>query len=116
MDQQEKTASKTYQVSISSNALQNFDEITGYLAFINHQPINAIKIGDAIFECFEKIGRNPHVFKECEELRTKSKIYRRAVCLSWIIIFKISGLQVIVLGIVHRSRKPSGIKNLKTIK
>lgn len=48
MGRKEKAAPKAYQVRISTNALQNIDEITGYIAFINHQPLNAIKVGDAI--------------------------------------------------------------------
>ena len=40
MGRKEKATPKTYQVRISTNALQNIDEITGYIAFINHQPLN----------------------------------------------------------------------------
>lgn len=42
MGKQEKTTTKTYEVRITTQALQNIDEITGYIAFINHQPLNAI--------------------------------------------------------------------------
>jgi hypothetical protein len=49
MGRKEKTTPKAYQVRISTNALQDIDGITGYIAFINHQPLNAIKVGDAIF-------------------------------------------------------------------
>ena len=50
MGRQKKAAPKAYQVRISANTLHNIDEITGYLAFINHQPINAIRVGDAFLE------------------------------------------------------------------
>ena len=53
MGKQKKTANKAYQVSLSTVALQNIDEITGYIAFINHQPLNAIKLGDAIFKTID---------------------------------------------------------------
>jgi hypothetical protein len=46
MGRKKEAAPKAYQVRISTNALQNIDEITGYIAFINHQPLNAIKVGD----------------------------------------------------------------------
>jgi len=55
---QEKTQA-TYKVRITENARQNIDYITGYIAFINHQPLNAIRVGDAIFETIEHLGRNP---------------------------------------------------------
>ncbi len=78
MGTQKKTTPETYPLRISNNALQNIDEITGYIAFINHQPINAIKVGDALFKTFDKIASYPFAFKECEVLPTKTKIYRQA--------------------------------------
>ena len=107
MGKQKKTTGKAYRVSLSAVALQNIDEITGYVAFINHQPLNAIKLGDVIFKTIDRIGVNPLAFKECEELPTKTKKYRRAVCFSWIIVYSIIGEQILILGIIHSSRRPS---------
>ena len=115
-EQKKKDSKRTYKVRLSINALQNIDEITGYIAFINHQPLNAIRVGDAIYKAIDRIGLNPHAFKECEELTTKSKMYRRAVCLSWLIIYKITGVEILILGIIHSSRRPSRLKALKKIK
>lgn len=116
MVRKKKAASKTFEVTISQNALQNIDEITGYIAFINHQPLNAIKVGDAILETFDRIAVNPFAFRECEELITKTKMYRRAVCYSWSIIYKISGNAILILGIIHQSRRPAAFKKLRKIK
>lgn len=113
MGKQEKATSKAYQVTISANALQNIDEITGYIAFINHQPLNAIKVGDAFFATIDRIALNPLAFKECEELPTKKKIYRRAICFSWLVIYKIAGIEIIILGVMHSSRKPSAFRKLR---
>lgn len=113
MGTKEKANRKAYKVEISVNAQRNIDEITGFIAFINQQPLNAIRVGDAFFEMFEKIALNPLVFKECEELPTKTKMYRKAVCMSWHIIYKIKGEIIYILGIMHSSRKPSKIKKLK---
>ncbi|MEO7265259.1 MAG: hypothetical protein ABIW38_10120 [Ferruginibacter sp.] len=66
MGKQKKTIGKTYKVRITLPALQNIDEITGFIAFINQQPQNAIKVGDAIFELIDKISFNPFVYKECD--------------------------------------------------
>jgi hypothetical protein len=49
----EKTP-KSYTLKVSKNALQNIDDITGYIAFIKHQPSNAIRIGDKIFATLDK--------------------------------------------------------------
>lgn len=116
MGKQKKAAGKAYQVRISTVALQNIDEITGYIAFINHQPLNAIKVGDAIFKIIDRIGLNPFAFKECEELLTKTKRYRRAICFSWVIVYKITGTEILILGIIHSSRRPSKVKALRKVK
>jgi plasmid stabilization system protein ParE len=116
MDNKEESTRKTYKVILSENALTNLDEVTGYIAFVNHQPLNAIKIGNDFFELFEKIQSNPFVFKECEEIPTKQKIYRKARCHSWYVIFKIIATEILILGIMHASKKPSKIKSLKKIK
>lgn len=108
----EKT-SRSYSIRISENALQNIREITRYIAFVKHQPINAIKVGDKIFETFERIQLNPFSFRECEEIPTNTKIYRKAVCMSWLIIYKVVVLEVIVLGVIHSSRRNSSIRNLR---
>jgi plasmid stabilization system protein ParE len=116
MGKQTKAPKEPYTLRISENALRNFDEITGYIAFINKQPVNALIVGDSIFEIIERIKVHPLAFRECAELPTVTKKYRRAVCKSWQIIYKITGKDILVLGIYHSSRKPSGIKTLRSIK
>ncbi len=116
MGSQKKTAPKAYQLKFSVNALQNIEEITGYIAFVNQQPLNAVKVGDALFDVIDRITRNPLAFRECEELPTKTRMYRRAVFYSWLIIYRIKGEQIIILGLLHSSRRPSWIKTLRKIK
>lgn len=105
-----------YSLRITSFALKNLDQITGYIAFIKHEPQSAIKVGDRIFEKIEQIGNNPLAFRECEEIPTKSKLYRKAICLSWQIVFRVRKKQITVLGIIHSNRKRSYIKKLRKIK
>lgn len=116
MGRQKKEAAKAYPIKISLSALRNIDEITGYVAFVNQQPLNAITIGDAIFETIDRIALHPLAFRECEELPTKGKIYRRAVCYSWSIIYRFKDNEIVILGIIHQSRRPSVIHGLKKIK
>ncbi len=73
---------ETYFLKVSENALRDIDHITGSIAFIKHQPINAIRVGDKIFETMGRIEQNPLAFQECEEIPTKTKIYRKATCMS----------------------------------
>jgi hypothetical protein len=46
-----------YSLRFSENALRNLDEITGYIAFIRHQPLNALSIGTKFFETIERIKK-----------------------------------------------------------
>lgn len=57
MAKKKKEASETYQVKISINVLQNIDEITGYIAFIEQQSSNATKVEDALFDTLTESGR-----------------------------------------------------------
>lgn len=116
MGRQTKTTAGAYEVKISANAQQNIDEITGYIAFANHQPQNAVKVGDALYVVFDRIARNPYAFRECEELATKSKMYRRALCYSWRIVYRIKSSKVLILGIVHNSRRPTILHHLRRVK
>lgn len=49
MGHTEEKAPEAYSLRISDNALQNIDDITGYIAYIKHQPLTAIRVGDKIF-------------------------------------------------------------------
>ncbi len=116
MGKKTQGASTAYQVRFSDNAVQNIDEITSYIAVHNHQPMNAVKVGDALFAAIDQIGLRPYHFKECSLLPTKSKMYRQTLCLSWYIIYKIVDTQITILGIIHVSRKPSKRKAMKKVK
>ena len=115
MGKTKEKAPKTYPVRLTTHAQQNINEITGYIAFINHQPLNAIRIGDKIFDTIDRIRQNPYIFRECEEIPTKNKIYRKAVCQNWLIIYRIKSDEVVILGIIYGSRKPSHIKKLRKV-
>ena len=105
-----------YSIRISDCAQQDFDEIIDYIAYIKHQPLNAIHVGDKIFETIDHIEKNPLTFRECEEIPTKNKIYRKAVCMSWLIIYKIRITEIVILGIIHGSRRTSRIRSLRKVK
>ena len=88
MDKTKKeTPAPHYEVNVSTNALQNIREITGYIALVQLQPQNAIRVGDAIYATIQRVAQTPSAFKEVAELPTVSKMYRRAVCLSWSVVF-----------------------------
>lgn len=111
----EETTSN-FTLRITENAYQNIDDIAEYLANIQQQPLNAVKVVDAIFLMFRKIEINPYLFRECSELKTITKLYRIVSCKNWLIVYKIKKQQVIILGIIYGKRHPGKIKKLKPIK
>jgi len=116
MDKTKEVAPKTYSLRITEHAIQNLDNITGYIAYIRHEPLNAIRIGDELLKTVDRIEKNPLAFRECEEIPTANKIYRKAICLSWLIIYKIKSEEIVILGIIHGHRRTSKIKSLRKIK
>ncbi len=78
------------------------------------EPINAIKVARGINHSMEKIIENPTSYSKCENLPRKSKIYREARYKSWLIIFKLTISEVIILGVLNGKQKPSSFKNLRS--
>jgi plasmid stabilization system protein ParE len=116
MGRTKEEAPKNYTLRVTRHALQNIDDITGYIAYIRHEPLSAIRIGDEIFKTIDRIEKNPLAFRECEEIPTKNKIYRKAVCYNWLIIYKIKPVEIIILGIFHGHRRPSILRSLRKVK
>lgn len=78
--------------------------------------MNAIRMGDAINASILRIAATPTAFKEVTEIPTVSKMYRRAICLSWSIVFRIKNNEVLILGIIHTASRPSKLKVLRNVK
>ncbi|RPI70953.1 MAG: type II toxin-antitoxin system RelE/ParE family toxin [Ignavibacteriales bacterium] len=116
MGSPEEKTTKPYSVRVTDNTLQNIDDITGYIAYINHQPLNAIRVGDAIFDTIDRIEKNPFAFRECEEIPAINKIYRKAVCQNWLIVYSIKDNKIVIPGICHAYRRASKIRQLRRIK
>jgi len=112
MVRSEEETPKSYSLRITEHAFQNIDHITGYIAFVKHEPISAIRVGDQIFKTIDRIEKNPFAFHESQGIPTKNKIYRQAICLSWLIIYKIKASEVVILGLIHQHRRPSLTRGL----
>ncbi len=116
MGKKEKSTAQARKIRILDEAYKDIENITDFIAQDNQQPLNAIKVGETIFTFIERIENNPFVYKECEQLTTKTKIYRQAACLSWLIIYKITATEIFILGIIHGARNPSKIKKFRKLK
>jgi len=107
---------QTYSIRVTENAYSNIEAVTDYIAYVKLQPINAKKIGRGIIDTIKKIQINPLGYSECENLPTKSKIYREAKYKSWLIIFRIIAEEVIILGVIYGSQKVSKFRKLRSVK
>jgi plasmid stabilization system protein ParE len=116
MGSQTQSATETYKVRLSENALKNIDEITNYIAIANDQPLNAIRVGDSLYESFDRIKKRPFAYRECLLIPTKSKMYRQKTCFKWNIIYRVTGVEIVILGIIHSARKSSKIRALRRVK
>ena len=116
MGKAKRAAPKTRTIRVHQEALQDVADISFYIGVTQQQPLNAIKVSEAIEKTIDKIALNPFAYKECEQLPTKTKIYRQAVSLSWLIIYKITDAEIIILGVIHTSRRPSRIKKFRGMK
>ncbi|MFV7235175.1 type II toxin-antitoxin system RelE/ParE family toxin [Flavobacterium sp. ZB4R12] len=105
--------SSSHALIISQKYYEDLEQIVDYIEFVKLQPLNAIKVGNGIQKTMNKIILNPTIYAECENIPTKSKIYREAGYKSWLIVFKLKGNVIIILGVLSGKRKPSNFKKIK---
>ncbi|MBS7255051.1 type II toxin-antitoxin system RelE/ParE family toxin [Flavobacterium branchiicola] len=113
MGRKETQDSKQYTLDITQNYFQNLEEIVDYIAFEKLQPLNAIKIGNGINKTLNRIINDPLIYSECENLPTKTKIYREVNYKTWLIVFKVKRYHITILGVLSGKRKKSSFKRLK---
>ena len=89
MEIEKSKHSESYKLIIKESFFKNLEKIVDYISIIQKQPLNAIKIGNGINETMLKIIENPLIYSECENIPTKTKIYREAGYKTWLIIFKV---------------------------
>ncbi len=65
MGKKEKAAAESGQVRILDEAFHDREQLGDFIANNNEQPLNAVKVTEAIFETVIKIGQNPSAFREC---------------------------------------------------
>ncbi|TRX11636.1 type II toxin-antitoxin system RelE/ParE family toxin [Flavobacterium gawalongense] len=105
--------SSSHALIISQKYYEDLEQIVDYIEFVKLQPLNAIKVGNGIQKTMNKIILNPTIYAECENIPTKSKIYREAGYKSWLIVFKLKGNVITILGVLSGKRKPSWFREIK---
>jgi plasmid stabilization system protein ParE len=101
---------ESYSLVISNKYYSDLDKIVDFIEFVKLQPLNAVKVAKGINATMNQIILNPTIYSECENIPTKSKIYREAVYKTWQIVFKLKGNNVTILGVLSGKIKPSRFK------
>ena len=103
---------ETYSLVITDQYYDNLKQIIYYIAVKQKQPLNAVKVAEGINKTMNKIIENPLIYAECENIPTKTKIYREAGYKSWLIIFKIKASEITILGVLNGKQKPTDFKKI----
>lgn len=107
MGKEKTTDIKSYSLIIKDRYYDNLEQIVDYITFVQKQPLNAIKVSDGITQAMSKIIENPLIYAECENIPTKTKIYREAGYKTWLIVFKVKANQITILAVLSGKQKPS---------
>jgi len=89
-----------YKVAVSDSAEQDLSQIIAYIAETLAAPRAASDFADAVFDCYERLERNPYMYEQCRDPRLQKENYRRAVIKNYILIYKVSEEMKIV--VIHR--------------
>ncbi len=116
MGTEKKDAPEKYRLKITENGYASIDEIAEHIALEKFEPQSAASVVDRIYKAIDKIPLNPFIHSECQEIPTKKKIYRKALCMSWWIVYRIKNDEIVVLGVVSCSCYKSKIRSLRKIK
>lgn len=103
----------TYTVEISQNYFIQLKQIVWHIALEKQQPLNALKVSLGIEEKLNKIITNPLIFSTCENLPTKSNLYREARYKSWLIVFKLQNNTITILGVLSGKQRPTSFKKIR---
>ena len=103
---------KPYSLVIKESYYSNLTDIVNYIAYVKKQPINALKVGEGINKIMLKIILDPLIYASCENIPTKTKIYREAGYKTWLIIFKVKSSEVTILGVMSGKLKPSTFRKV----
>src|ERR1700744_3211828 len=103
------------EVVVSDLALESLQKVYEY--GVETFSLNAANIFiDELTEHIERLSFNYLIHPECRFLATKSKMYRNIIHGSYLVIYRITEMQIEVLNVLHSSRSISAIKSSRRIK
>ena len=89
-----------YKIEVTDHAEQDLDHIIAYITEKLVAPVAASDFADAVFECYEYLEDNPHLYEQCHDARLRNEGYRRAVIKNYVLVYKVNEEKKIVTA--HR--------------
>lgn len=93
-----------YRLNITDRAEELLDQLVNYILFKFKNEPAAIQLLDGMEQLYDRLEDNPYQFADCRDSFLKSKGYKEAVVknMDYILIFRIDGDVVYVLGVFHQ--------------
>ena len=93
-----------YRLIITEMAEELLEQLVNYILYKFRNEQAARHLLDGIEQLYDRLEDNPYQFADCRDFFLKSKGYKEAVVkdMDYILIFRIEGNVVYVLGIFHQ--------------
>lgn len=93
-----------YKLIITDRAEELLDQLVGHILYKFKNEPAAKHLLDGIEQIYDRMEDNPYQFADCRDSFLKSKGYKEAVVkdMDYILIFRMDGDVVYVLGIFHQ--------------
>ncbi len=78
-----------YKLIISNSAHNDFDEIITYITKTLYAPEAAMRLADAIEECFDRLKKFPFMFSLIESPEIVERSYRRAIVKNHVVVYEV---------------------------
>ena len=102
---------KRYRVVVSNQAKQSLRNIVEYIA--EDSPTAANYVRKSLIELIKTLERSPEKYAREPLLESRKGNYRSVAKWHYKIVYKVTARDVIVLDVVHTSRNPKVVKNVR---
>ncbi|MCI8861225.1 MAG: type II toxin-antitoxin system RelE/ParE family toxin [Lachnospiraceae bacterium] len=96
-----------YRLIITKQAEKMLDNLIYYLLYRIKNQQAAMHLFDSMERLYQRMEENPFQFPVCRDMYLLHKEYREAVLpdMNYLVIYKVEGKNVYVLGVFHESEK-----------
>ena len=93
-----------YKIFETAHARADLEEILEYITGVLANPTAAAAFADELEKCYGILERMPLAFEQCRDGHLKARGYRKALVKNYVMIYKVTAGEVIILRFFHGSR------------